>query len=326
MRASSRVLLGCALATALAAGSGCRSAAAYFVMPFIYEAQPLAPDRIVRDVPYRDGPAASSKHRLDLFLPADRTAWGWPVVVFVHGGGWTGGDRAQTVGGRDVYGNIGRFFAARGIGAAVVSYRLQFAVTWRDQVDDVARALAWVHAHIAAYGGDPNAIFVEGHSAGAYLALRAVLDRRIAEATGIGGVCGLIPVSGSAFDLADEQTYALGATRRYFERRFRDGDATDAWEREGSVTPYVGSDAPPTLVLYAEDDWAALQRQAERLYAVLKEHDVASRLLEIPDENHFSEVLALSRDGGPATDAILAFVRARGPRCAASASRSASAR
>lgn len=326
MRAHSRLVLAGTAVLALAAGAGCRSAAAVFVLPFVYDGQSLPDDRVVRDIAYREGPDADlEKHRLDLFLPAEPTGPGWPVLVFVHGGGWTRGDRALTVAGRDVYGNIGRFFASRGIGTAVVSYRLQFEVTWREQVEDVARALRWVHEHIDDRGGDPEAIFVAGHSAGAHLALRAVLDPRAADGTGIRGVCGLVPVSGSAFDLADEETYRLGATRRYFERRFRDGDAGEAWQVEGSVTPWVTPDTPPTLVLYAEDDWAALRRQARRLHDVLRERAVASRLREIPGEDHFSVVLALSRAGDPATEEILSFVRERAPRCGPAGRRSASA-
>ena len=120
MRARRPLRLALAAILALAAGAGCRSAAAFFVMPFVYDAQSLAPDRVVRDVAYREGPGADpEKHRLDLFLPAEPVAPGWPVLVFVHGGGWTRGDRAFTVAGRDVYGNIGRFFASRGIVSTV---------------------------------------------------------------------------------------------------------------------------------------------------------------------------------------------------------------
>ncbi|HEU0075769.1 MAG TPA: alpha/beta hydrolase fold domain-containing protein [Dehalococcoidia bacterium] len=113
---------------------------------------PAADLRVLTDLPYRDG-SANAKHRLDLFLPVGE---GWPLLLFFHGGGWTAGNKAMVVAGADVYGNIGRFLASSGIGAAVVSYRLQPAVTWREQVADVAAAVAWVHDHAASYGGDPS--------------------------------------------------------------------------------------------------------------------------------------------------------------------------
>src|SRR5690606_35188130 len=90
------------------------------------------------DKRYFDGPTErDEKTRLDLFFPAGS---GWPVMVFVHGGGWSSGDKDLRVGGRDVYRNIGRFYAARGIGVAVINYRLLPGVHWRTQLRDVAHA------------------------------------------------------------------------------------------------------------------------------------------------------------------------------------------
>ena len=69
------------------------------------------------------------------------------------------GDRAQKFGGADVYGNIGRFLASEGFGAAIISYRLLWTTDWRTQAMDAARAVAWVEQNIAARGGDPRRIF-----------------------------------------------------------------------------------------------------------------------------------------------------------------------
>src|SRR5439155_18980367 len=93
-------------------------------------------DLIHRDICYREG-SADEKHRLDLFLPHGTN---WPILIFIHGGGLTSGDKALRVSGADVYGNIGRFYASQGIGVAVINYRLQPKVTWREQAEDVAHA------------------------------------------------------------------------------------------------------------------------------------------------------------------------------------------
>jgi acetyl esterase/lipase len=300
----------------LPASSGCFAAATWLAMPFLYERAELPSERVLRDIAYRsDAGADPAKHRLDLFLPEPSDAGPWPVLVFVHGGGWTRGDRAERVAGRDVYANIGRFFAARGIASAVISYRLQFDVTWQDQVEDVARAVAWVHDNAARYGGDPDALFLAGHSAGAQLAARVALDADLAAHWGAPRVCGLIPVSGAGFDLADEQTYALGAEPDYYERRFRNGDPGDAWKYQASPVRFVGDGAPATLVLYAEDDWPALHRQAELLDAALRAAGARSRLVELPGEDHYTVVLALSREDGPATHEMLEFIHAARAGC-----------
>ena len=68
--------------------------------------------------------------------------------MFVHGGTWDSGDKNYRAGGADVYANIGRFDAARGLGVAVDNYRLQPAVVWPLQADDVRAAMAWVRGNI----------------------------------------------------------------------------------------------------------------------------------------------------------------------------------
>ena len=155
------------LAAALAAGTalflaGCQPAL-WVGIQFVYDEADLPAGQIKKDLAYAEGPSADpEKHRLDLFLPAPSEE-NWPTVIFVHGGGWTEGDKDLRVGYQDVYGNIGRFFAARGIGAAVINYRLLGdGVQWPAQIEDVARATAYVHDHIAEYGGDPAALFLMG--------------------------------------------------------------------------------------------------------------------------------------------------------------------
>lgn len=303
-----------ALALVAVLGLGCVSAAAWLVMPFAYEEAELPANHILRDLAYVEGEGADpQKHRLDLYVPPDAAARPWPVMVFVHGGGWTSGDRAMRAGGHDVYGNIGRYFAAHGVAAAVISYRLQFEVDWRDQVDDVDRAVAWVRRNIPRYGGDPRAIFVSGHSAGAYLATRVAFDRR---QTHPGDLCGVIPISGSGYDLTDTATHGLGPDRAYFEKRFGRDDPGDDWMREASSIPLLTPQAPPSLVLYAERDFAALRHQAQLLHRALDAVGVENELVKVDGENHLTVILALSRDGNPATRAMLGFIQRRRARCA----------
>ena len=297
----------------LAGTLGCRSAFYWVVMPFVYREAPLPEEQIVRDLPYRSGPGADAeKHRLDLFVPeaaGNPHSRPWPVLAFVHGGGWTSGDKALRAGSADVYANIGRFFAARGVGVAVISYRLQPAFDWRDQVEDVARAVTWIHAHVAEYGGNPDAIFVSGHSSGAQLAARVALDRELAGRFGAPPVCGLIPVSGAGFDLADEKTYELGASRGYYEQRFRVSGADANWQHEASTLRFADANAPPTLIVFADGDWPSLHRQAELLDAALRDAGAASRTLVVPDADHYTIILALSRDDKQAAPAMLEFIR-----------------
>ncbi len=288
---------------------------------FVYDEVPLPPANVRADVAYLE--SGDPKHQLNLFLPlADSVrAAPWPVVVFVHGGGWTEGDRDYTFGGEDLYNNIGRFLARHGIGAATVSYRLMPGVTWREQVADVAAATGWLHRHIGSYGGNPDGIFLMGHSAGAYLATFAALDAQQLQQVGVPprAVCGVIPVSGAALDLADRETYLLENNFDYYSWRFSpDRVARDAppavpaaWQQEASPINQVRAGAPPFLILFAGGETEALQRQSRLLAAALRENAVETRIVVVPGQSHSRIVPTLSRGDRTAGPAVLDFVRAQ---------------
>ncbi len=297
-----------ALVLAVALGvSGC-SVIYSLGIGFVYDEVALPEAQVVRDVRYVEG-SDLDKHRLNLFLPSPRSPRPWPAVVFVHGGGWTEGDKDLAFGGADVYGNIGRYFASRGIGAAVVGYRLLHDVTPEGQIEDVADAVAWVGEHIALYGGDPGALFLMGHSAGAQLATRVALDPDALPGTEAFGVCGVIAVSGAAYDLSDPETYALSNDPAYYARRFNPTGTDADWQTEASPIRFARADAPPFLILYAGGESKALQRQSRLLDAALREAGAQSEVVVVPGQSHERIVLALSRDDQTAGPAMLGFVR-----------------
>ncbi len=302
------MLGGAALVVAVVATSACTAVVYRIGVPIFYRRADLPERQIVRDLRYWSGPDADpKKHRLDLFRP---TGTGWPVLVFIHGGGWTSGDKNLRAGGADIYGNIGRFYAARGIGVAVISYRLQPQVAWPQQVADAARAVAWVHANVARFGGDPDAIVVAGHSAGGQLAARIALDPAPLAALGVdhGVITGFVSVSGAALDLTDAESWRLGQPRGYYEKRFRNGDPTDGWMHDASPVRFVDAHSPPGLVIWAEGDPPDLRRQGQVLAAALRAAGVPTTTVLVPGSSHTRIILTLSRDDTVSAQAILKFV------------------
>jgi acetyl esterase/lipase len=293
------------LAGLLLVVSGCTSVVERVGTTLFYWKAKLPDSQIQRDIPYRAG-STLPKHQLDLFLP---TGTNWPVLIFIHGGGWTKGDKSLVVGGADVYQNIGRFYAAHGIGVAVINYRLQPGVDWRTQLDDAAAATAWVHANIGTLGGNPRRLFVSGHSAGGQLADRIALDPEPLKKYGLSpaDICGVISVSGAGLDLADEKTYELGASRSKYEDLFGSKD-TD-WKKEASPVTYARPGAPPFLIMYAGGEKQPLQRQAQRLSEVLTTNSIENKVVVVPGQSHELIVLCLSRPDKTAGPAILNFIR-----------------
>jgi len=112
------------------------------------------------------------RQRYDLYTPHGAApAGGWPLVVFFYGGSWQSGERAD-------YRFVGEALASRGMLAMVADYRLYPAVSYPDFLHDSAAALAHGLGHAAAWGGNPQRVFVMGHSAGAYNAAMLALDSR----------------------------------------------------------------------------------------------------------------------------------------------------
>jgi acetyl esterase/lipase len=193
----------------------------------------------------------------------------------------------------------------------VVNYRLQPAVTWRDQVKDVARALTWVHGHADDYGANKRAIFLSGHSSGAQLAARAALDQESLRQLRLPPrvPCGVIAVSGAPFDISDSETYALGTDPALYERRFRAGESGDRWKYEASAVNLVTPSAPPFLLLHGRWEPKGLKRQNQVMHEALKGAGVPSQLVVTPWEGHFLIVAALSHPERLASTAILDFIR-----------------
>lgn len=113
---------------------------------------------ITRDVAYGSDPL----QKLDLFVPSG-SADKRPVLLFVHGGGFTRGDKH----GPFYPDNITAWAAKHGMVGVNIDYRLAPKAPWPAAAQDVGSAVRWVHANIAKYGGDPDRIVLWGHSAGA---------------------------------------------------------------------------------------------------------------------------------------------------------------
>jgi len=124
--------------------------------------EPVANLKTERDVAY----GADALQKLDVVWDGQTTG-SRPVLVFVHGGGFTGGDKHTP--GQFSNDNLMKWVVDQGLVGVEINYRLAPKNVLPDQVNDARDALAWVAKNAAKYGGDPNRIYLWGHSAGASL-------------------------------------------------------------------------------------------------------------------------------------------------------------
>lgn len=237
-------------------------------------ASPAAACAVNADIAY--GPDA--RHRLDVYTGGAEPAAARPVLVYVHGGGFIGGDKALPD--SPFYANIAAWAVTKGLIGVAMTYRLAPAHPWPAGSDDVAAAVAWLRSNIGAYGGDPDRIFLIGQSAGAahvagYLAAADPAAPRVA---------GGIMLSG----LYDVTSLAKGPLELQY---FGTDDAMSV--RQSSLDGLIASPVP-MLFTVAEHDPPTFQKQAallvERWFAA---KGALPRLLCLPDANHMTGALAI---------------------------------
>jgi triacylglycerol lipase len=247
--------------------------------------------RTTSDIPY--GPA--ERHRLDVFAAQDGGP-PRPVLLFVHGGGFVGGNKSTP--GSPFYGNVGRWAARNGMLGVAMTYRLAPEHRWPSGSEDVSRAVQWLRDNSASHGGDPERIFVMGQSAGAvhvagYIAREHSSDEGWRPA-------GAILVSG----LYDTRTMEKNPL---FEAYF--GSDTERAERVSFLDALSGTRVPLLMAL-AEYDPRDFQRQAVELNsAYVAQHQHWPRFIQLVGHNHLSTVLGLNAPGDRLGPHILAFTQ-----------------
>src|SRR5580704_13410235 len=142
--------------------------------------------RVLLDVPYGD----DFWQRIDIYLPAQPGLRDLPVLLFLHGGGWSNGYKEWMGFMAPCFTDLPAIFVS-------VGYRLLPDARFPAPLDDTVAALAWVHANIARHGGSPDRLFIGGHSAGGHLSALATLDHQRLAAAGLPGgvVKACFPVS-----------------------------------------------------------------------------------------------------------------------------------
>jgi acetyl esterase/lipase len=260
---------------------------------------------VKRNIPYAE--AAHELQVLDIYVP--REAKNLPVVFWIHGGGWQGGDKT----GVQIKPQV---FVEKGFVFVSTNYRLLPSVDMGTIVRDIAKSIHWVHDHIAAYGGDPRRLFVMGHSAGAQLAALICTDDRYLKAEGLSLaiVRGCVPVDGDTYDVpaiietAETRRRVHGQPQPKFGHREKFGNDPEKHRDFSAVTHIAkGKDIPPFLILHVAEhpDTTA---QAQRLGTVLKEAGIPVTVFGAKETYHSKINADLGLPSDPATKVLFKFV------------------
>jgi len=260
---------------------------------------------VQRNIPYVD--SGHERQVLDIYAPRD--AKNLPVVFWIHGGGWQTGDKTSVQ-------IKPQAFVEKGFVFVSTNYRLLPDVDMGTIVRDIAKSIHWVHDHIAARGGDPQRLFVMGHSAGAQLAALVSIDDRYLKAEGLslGIIKGCVPVDGDTYDVpaiietAENRRRVHGQPMPKFGHREK-FDNDPAKHRDFSAVTHVAKDKaiPPFLIVHVAEhpDTSA---QAQRLASVLKESGIPVTVFGGRETTHNKINADIGLPDDPGTKALFDFL------------------
>lgn len=240
---------------------------------------PTAGVAVTRDLAY----GADPLQVLDVYRP--ETGRDLPVVIFVHGGAYTGGDKDAPGWRRE---NVPVWFARHGVVAINANYRLAPAAPWPAAARDVGGMVAWARRNVTRFGGDPHHIFLVGHSAGATHVASYVFDRSLQPADGP-GIAGAVVMSGRYHVVADPTDLNEAGVRAYF------GADPAAWAARSPISHVKDGPRVPVFVVICEYENPSLDVWGAELFAALCARDgVCPRFLRLEGHNHLSEVAAFN--------------------------------
>jgi len=236
------------------------------------------------------------RQELDVYVPKIRTSPS-PMVIFFYGGSWQGGKRAD-------YLFVANALASRGYVVVVPDYRVFPDSQFPDFVEDGAKAVRWSLDNAANFGGDPDQLYLMGHSAGAHLAAMLTLNDRYlaAENIPLDRIRGTIALAGP-YAFYPSQTRSIAPVF-----------ANLADENEARPIVFVGGNEPPMLLLHGQDDETVLVANTLNLSEAIQQAGGSASYVIYPNTGHIGIVLALARRFrhiAPVLNDTAAFIEAR---------------
>jgi len=224
-------------------------------------------------------PQADKPHKLDIYYPQEGGPW--PVILYVHGGGWSEGDKAEGAGWRGLN--------DQGYLVVSVNYRMAAEAKFPVMIEDVKCAVRYLRANSAVYNLDPDHIAAIGASAGGHLvALLGTADETASWDNGeyaeqSSKVQAVVPMAG-IFDFVNELPNGLNSAVHYAFGKLG-GTRTPEMESASPVS-HISADDPPFLILHGDNDGVVPVAQSENFHAQLTAAGVPSTLIIVQGGDH----------------------------------------
>lgn len=236
-------------------------------------------EKIDRDVTY--GKAGDVELKMDIYHPKTTSGKASPVAMYVHGGGWRAGDKAQGAGAMAI-----SELVKRGYLVASINYRLAPQYKFPAQIEDAKCAVRFLRANADKYHLDPKRIGVWGGSAGGHLVALLGTTDASADFEGNGGHADQSSRVQAVVDMFGPADLTFGLGLRLREEVFGASSDQDEVLKRASPVHYVSKDDPPFLILHGDQDKVVALDQSQRLLDRLKEAGVPATLVVVKNAGH----------------------------------------
>jgi len=251
----------------------------------------------ITDISYlqRSKAPVASFPELNVFKP--NKALGSPVVIFIHGGYWDEGNK-------DTYGFLGRNFAKQNVVTVIPNYTLSPTGNYDSMAQEVAAAITWTHENIEKHGGNPEHIFLMGHSAGGHLIALVSTNPKYLETKG--RVKGVILNDAAALDIYSQLKKNPPTSNHSFNVTWTQNEAN--W-KDASPIRFLSSQVPPFMIYVGTKSYNSIIKQNNDFVSALNEFqpDVTIRSL---DKKHIAMMTQFAFPWNKRYDEIVEFINA----------------
>lgn len=240
--------------------------------------------------------STSETSKMNVFVPRKSNPDQVPVLVFIHGGNWNSGSKGT-------YDLLGRNFASKGIITVIPDYTLSPNANYDVMTEQIAEVIKWVKNNIVRFNGDPNQIFITGHSAGGHLGALAVMNSKY----GIDpkSISGIILNDAAGLDM---KNYLEGSPPTSKDNYLATWTSDPEIWKAASPIYFLDKNTPPFLIYVGDKTYNSIKVANSRFVNALKPFQPNVTPIRL-NKKHVPMVLQYFNPWSDRFDETIAFIK-----------------
>lgn len=237
----------------------------------------------------------SKAPQLNVFVPRKSSATQLPVLIFVHGGNWNSGRKGT-------YDLLGRNFASKGVITVIPDYTLSPEANYDGMARQIVSVIQWTKKNISQYNGNPNTIYITGHSAGGHLSALAVMNPKYGIDSG--SISGIILNDAAGLDIRNYLEENPPTVKDDYLATWTSN--SELW-KDASPIYFLNKNTPPFLIYVGDKTYNAVKISNNRFVNALKPFQPDVMPIRL-NKKHVSMVLQYFYPWSDRFDEIITFM------------------